>query len=217
MALLNKHADATAEDINSHSHCYCTLDGLFSVDWEQCCDTVENSGRHLRPRGPLISGDDEKDKMRISNLLEHMLKDESLSEVMKATLTRGTQELVAEIDGKALAQDDSDVLAFETKTFEINELERLLIIQKEQKDSQRELFMQQHEERWGKPFEGSSTSQHAVVEASTVTPSRRQILDRYSAGYYGRSIVDDFKRLESRILNAGADPADFRLLICFDN
>ena len=178
---------------------------------------MENSGRHLRPRGPLISGDDEKDKMRISNLLEHMLKDESLSEVMKATLTRGAQELVAEIDGKALAQDDSDVLAFETKTFEINELERLLIIQKEQKDSQRELFMQQHEERWGKPFEGSSTSQHAVVEASTVTPSRRQILDRYSAGYYGRSIVDDFKRLESRILNAGADPADFRLLICFDN
>jgi hypothetical protein len=200
LALLNKHADATAEDINSHSHCYCTLDGLFSVDWEQCCDTVENSGRHLRPRGPLISGDDEKDKMRISKLLEHMLKDESLSEVMKATLTRGTQELVAEIDGKALAQDDSDVLAFETKTFEINELERLLIIQKEQEDFPTRPFTQL---------------------TSTVTPSRRQILDRYSAyngpGYYGRSIVDDFKRLESRILNAGADPADFRLLICFDN
>ena len=36
---------------DTHDLGFCTLDGLFAIDWAVCCVSPEHSGAHLRPKG----------------------------------------------------------------------------------------------------------------------------------------------------------------------
>lgn len=156
-----------------HSHCFCTLDGLFSVDWDVDSASEHRNGFHLRPKGPV---EFVQSAASIQASLQKMLESEECKDdQVRAQLVRGAEARAAELHSDEGTANREDLHAFDA--FE---------------DAQW---------GWGSLF----------VRPPVPPQTRGEVLDRFG------TIKEHLKALEGLITEADNDPADFRLLVAFDN
>ena len=172
--------------------CFCTLDGLFAVDWDLDCNSGLSSGLHLRPRGKVRdfwgSGNLASwlEEHSLSNLRDMMQKDrENVSEHMKDQLQRGHEAMMLlDVHGQEL-DDQQDDAYYAYKDYCAGFFSR--------------------NTRYPTPRE-----KHSWSEGKT----RRQIMTKCASGQDWDS-VENVKELEKRIVDAGADPTHFRVIAFF--
>ena len=178
--------------------CFCTLDGLFAVDWDLDCSSGLSSGRHLRPSGKVRDVWKSRDILcshREWRNLEDWLEGHSLSKLrdvvqrdpqhvsenMKEQLQRGHEAMILlDVHGQEL-DDEQDDAYHAYKSY----------------------------------LAGNWNGNRYPPPVSPRQSTRRQVLHEYASGDV--DVAEALKMLEKRIIDAGADPAHFRLVVFFSS
>ena len=173
-----------------HSHAHCTLAGLFAVNWDAPCSSAAESGRSLRPTGPI---DDRARRNRMDELVNlfgvHGFR--GFAHHMQRPMEDFVMRMVPGLRDAATPEDQ-------------------VRIKKEHIE-----IMLKGEGLGAEPDEDEDDSQEdsngagSSAADAAATTSRRDVL--------GPHVVEGLAALEARLRQAGVSPAELRLIICFDN
>ena len=173
-----------------HSHAHCTLAGLFAVNWDAPCSSAAESGRSLRPTGPI---DDRARRNRMDELVNlfgvHGFR--GFAHHMQHPMEDFVMRMVPGLRDAATPEDQ---VRIKKEHIEIMLKGEGLgaALDEDEDDSQ----------------EDSNGAGSSAADAAATT-SRRDVL--------GPHVVEGLAALEARLRQAGVSPAELRLIICFDN
>ena len=165
--------------------CFYTLDGLFAVDWDLDCNSGLSSGLHLRPRGKV------RDFWGSGNLAS-WLEEHSLSNLRD--MMQKDRENVSEHMKDQLQRGHEAMMLLDVHGQELD-------------DQQDDAYYAYKDYCASCPGYRTPREKHSRSEGKT----RRQIMNKCASGQDWDS-VGEVKALEKRIVDAGADPAHFRLI-----
>ena len=165
--------------------CFYTLDGLFAVDWDLDCNSGLSSGLHLRPRGKV------RDFWESGNLAS-WLEEHSLSNLRD--MMQKDRENVSEHMKDQLQRGHEAMMLLDVHGQELD-------------DQQDDAYYAYKDYCASCPGYRTPREKHSRSEGKT----RRQIMNKCASGQDWDS-VGEVKALEKRIVDAGADPAHFRLI-----
>ena len=106
--------DDDATDENMHSRCFCTLEGLFAVDWSVSCSSTARSGQRFRPMG----------NVRGSRAQVELQQLEYAAQYMRRLVAQGTAVRLFEEMG--LEAKRAEVLQQLSAEHEVGELEEVV-------------------------------------------------------------------------------------------
>ena len=153
-------------DPNLHSRSFCTLEGLFDVDWSMSCASTARSGRCFRPKGPVRSSPIEMRLERLRAMVARLLE------------VRPAANVEAAIAAKHENEDE------------------------------------------GEEEEGEGAATSSAEGPSGV--SRADLLNAAGIGYVNahgpwNANYNALMNFKQGVLAGECSPAEFRLLVCFDN
>ena len=193
-------------DPNLHSHGCATLAGLFAVDWDVGVSSTARSGRALRPTGAFVGTPYQNEKKRHQQRLG--LINGYYGEPQEPSLNGFNLALLFDIDGSGAYPPGWDDMTMKQKCEAVVDkiMAKAVQIGRVAAD----------DDGVEEEVETAGSSAGGDVETDI---SRRDVMEALepAASMTSMTVSDGLMEMEERMLESGASPADFRLLICFDN
>lgn len=182
------------DDANLHSHCCATLAGLFAVDWQVSVSSTSRSSRALRPDGSFVATPYQLRKQRYARRVG--LVEDEYGRSQEPNLRQVNVEAIFGLERGGAYPAGWDDMNDRQKSEAT--LEKIMV----------ELVATGHVAAEDEESESDDDDEADLADASERT-TRRELM--------GEDLCLGFEEMKKRMDESGASPADFRLLICFDN
>ena len=182
------------DDANLHSHCCSTLAGLFAVDWQVSVSSTSRSARALRPAGSFVATPYQLRKQQYARRVG-LVRDE-YGRSQEPSLRQVNVEAIFGLERGGAYPAGWDDMNDRQKSEAT--LEKIM----------EELVASGHVAAEDEESESADDDEADLADASERT-TRRELM--------GEDLCLGFEEMKKRMDESGASPADFRLLICFDN
>ena len=182
------------DDANLHSHCCSTLAGLFAVDWQVSVSSTSRSARALRPAGSFVATPYQLRKQQYARRVG-LVRDE-YGGSQEPSLRQVNVEAIFGLERGGAYPAGWDDMNDRQKSEAT--LEKIM----------EELVASGRVAAEDEESESADDDEADLADASERT-TRRELM--------GEDLCLGFQEMKKRMDESGASPADFRLLICFDN
>lgn len=182
------------DDANLHSHCCATLAGLFAVDWQVSVSSTSRSARALRPAGSFVATPYQLRKQQYARRVG-LVRDE-YGRSQEPSLRQVNVEAIFGLERGGAYPAGWDDMNDRQKSEAT--LEKIM----------EELVASGRVAAEDEESESADDDEADLADASERT-TRRELM--------GEDLCLGFEEMKKRMDESGASPADFRLLICFDN
>jgi len=182
------------DDANLHSHCCSTLAGLFAVDWQVSVSSTSRSARALRPAGSFVATPYQLRKQQYARRVG-LVRDE-YGRSQEPSLRQVNVEAIFGLERGGAYPAGWDDMNDRQKSEAT--LEKIM----------EELVASGRVAAEDEESESADDDEADLADASERT-TRRELM--------GEDLCLGFEEMKKRMDESGASPADFRLLICFDN
>ena len=182
------------DDANLHSHCCSTLAGLFAVDWQVSVSSTSRSARALRPAGSVVATPYQLRKQQYARRVG-LVRDE-YGRSQEPSLRQVNVEAIFGLERGGAYPAGWDDMNDRQKSEAT--LEKIM----------EELVASGRVAAEDEESESADDDEADLADASERT-TRRELM--------GEDLCLGFEEMKKRMDESGASPADFRLLICFDN
>lgn len=182
------------DDANLHSHCCSTLAGLFAVDWQVSVSSTSRSARALKPAGSFVATPYQLRKQQYARRVG-LVRDE-YGRSQEPSLRQVNVEAIFGLERGGAYPAGWDDMNDRQKSEAT--LEKIM----------EELVASGRVAAEDEESESADDDEADLADASERT-TRRELM--------GEDLCLGFEEMKKRMDESGASPADFRLLICFDN
>jgi len=182
------------DDANLHSHCCSTLAGLFAVDWQVSVSSTSRSARALKPAGSFVATPYQLRKQQYARRVG-LVRDE-YGRSQESSLRQVNVEAIFGLERGGAYPAGWDDMNDRQKSEAT--LEKIM----------EELVASGRVAAEDEESESADDDEADLADASERT-TRRELM--------GEDLCLGFEEMKKRMDESGASPADFRLLICFDN
>jgi hypothetical protein len=182
------------DDANLHSHCCSTLAGLFAVDWQVSVSSTSRSARALKPAGSFVATPYQLRKQQYARRVG-LVRDE-YGRSQEPSLRQVNVEAIFGLERGGAYPAGWDDMNDRQKSEAT--LEKIM----------EELVASGRVAAEDEESESADDDEADLADASERT-TRRELM--------GEDLCLGFQEMKKRMGESGASPADFRLLICFDN
>ena len=182
------------DDANLHSHCCSTLAGLFAVDWQVSVSSTSRSARALKPAGSFVATPYQLRKQQYARRVG-LVRDE-YGRSQEPSLRQVNVEAIFGLERGGAYPAGWDDMNDRQKS------EATLVKIMEELVASGRVAAEDEES------ESADDDEADLADASERT-TRRELM--------GEDLCLGFEEMKKRMDESGASPADFRLLICFDN
>jgi hypothetical protein len=182
------------DDANLHSHCCSTLAGLFAVDWQVSVSSTSRSARALKPAGSFVATPYQLRKQQYARRVG-LVRDE-YGRSQEPSLRQVNVEAIFGLErGGAYPAGWDDMNDRQKSEATLEKIMEELV-------ASGRVAVEDEES------ESADDDEADLADASERT-TRRELM--------GEDLCLGFEEMKKRMDESGASPADFRLLICFDN
>jgi len=182
------------DDANLHSHCCSTLAGLFAVDWQVSVSSTSRSARALKPAGSFVATPYQLRKQQYARRVG-LVRDE-YGRSQEPSLRQVNVEAIFGLERGGAYPAGWDDMNDRQKSEAT--LEKIM----------EELVASGRVAAEDEESESADDDEADLADASERT-TRRELM--------GEDLCLGFEEMKKRMDESGASPADFCLLICFDN
>jgi hypothetical protein len=180
------------DDANLHSHCCSTLAGLFAVDWQVSVSSTSRSARALKPAGSFVATPYQLRKQQYARRVG-LVRDE-YGRSQEPSLRQVNVEAIFGLERGGAYPAGWDDMNDRQKS------EATLVKIMEELVASGRVAAEDEE---------SADDDEADLADASERTTRRELM--------GEDLCLGFEEMKKRMDESGASPADFRLLICFDN
>ena len=183
------------DDANLHSHCCVTLAGLFAVDWQVSVSSTSRSARALRPEGSFVATPYQLRKQHYARRVG--LANDCFGMSQEPSLRQVKVEAIFDLEqGGAYPAGWDDMNDRQKSEATLEKIMEVLV-------ASGDVAAEDDEAR------SADDDEADLPHASNERTTRRELM--------GEDLCLGFEEMKKRMDESGASPADFRLLICFDN